>query len=491
MEGCSLARFNQSTLTGIKKRGKKRRQSYMNDFGFIVKERKRSSYRPADRDDDLRRYGEKQREFIDSVLDGKNTLMHGPAGTGKSAATKKLVSMLTARGIKHALCAPTGAAAVRIEGRTIHSLFSGLGLMKDEPERLATELRRHHPHTLNRLQHNIDIIVIDEISMVSSTFFDKIDKLFRIILNKPNTPFGGKQMVMSGDFYQLPPIETDDEGRRFVFESAVWKSLNLSVVNMTYVYRQSASKFSGILARMRVGRLNIEDLSILLDRVGVDNRPNAHGITTTNLFSTNKDTDTFNETELAKLDGDVHVHHADCEVVPYRNRHESAVKDLYRVAKDIRKHHGTPTILRTKVGAQVMLRTNMDIDVELFNGARGVITGFNNATGFPIVRFLSGIQRMISPVLFDIDHPDGVIHIRQIPLSLAWATTVHKSQGCTVDAVRIDTKHMFAEGQAYVAFSRVKSIDGLLLVNFDPKVVRVNAKVLAMFPPSDDIIKSL
>ena len=445
----------------------------LNNAGFYVK---RDPLATAS-DFELELLSDEQKGMVESALLGENILMHGPAGTGKSVTLKRLIYVLQRRHHRFAITAFTGSAAININGTTIHSFFKGLGLMKEDAETLFKKMKRK-PDLMNKVIQ-LQTLVIDEISMVSSTFFDKIDKLFRLA-TKIDRPFGGKQIILSGDFYQLPPMEKAKDGAQFAFESKVWKEMQLKTIEMKSVFRQVQGEFIDILHKMRVGELDIGDMSTLCKRVNA--KIGTNDIIPTSLFSTNANADSVNCEQLEKLPGLAVTFMAKCTVNPKPGISEHDTKELFRSSMDIRKYCPAPEELKLKVGAQVMLRRNLDLAGGLANGSRGFVVDFENMTQNPIVKFVNGKQRVIDPFEFEFDYVHGKIVVKQLPLMLAWAMTIHKSQGSSLDLVSISTHNMFVDGQAYVAFSRARTLEGLSLRDFDPRAVRVSEKVKAAFP---------
>lgn len=423
--------------------------------------------------------GSKQKDAMKAFIDGTNVLIHGPAGSGKSVTIRRIRQVLVTGKIPHEVCAFTGSAAVNIHGTTIHHIFKGLGLMKGDGPTLYKKLRRKK-YVIEKLRR-MRVLIIDEISLISASFFDKIDYLLRKA-TKTDKPFGGKQIVLSGDFYQLPPIDpTAETGSMFAFQSEVWPQLDLKVIDMNNIYRQTDNRFIDILQRMRYGKLVIADLADLVDRIHVKLENDA-GVIPTSLFATNADADAVNQSELLKLDDSTHKDFiAQCAVTAKKDIPECDMKTLYKHSVHVRKHAIAPEILSVRVGAQVMLRYNMDVQRGLINGSRGSVIEINE-TGVTVA-FINGHVLHVCPHDFVTEHEFGTIQYKQIPIILAWAMTIHKSQGCTVDSLRLSTNRIHTHGQAYVAFSRCRNLQSLSLNNFDPRCVRASPAVLDKFPP--------
>lgn len=427
--------------------------------------------------------GTEQEAVIDLAMEGHNVLMHGPAGTGKSITVKRLLQLYNKRNTNYALMAYTGAAAVHIRGTTIHSFFRGLGLMDGEVDILIKKAKRSRE--LVQKIKSVEVLLIDEISMVPAPFFVKIDTIFRAVTGV-DLPFGGKQVLMFGDFFQLPPIDKDSSsGAEFVFETDLWEALELTVIHATCVYRQNDPEFVDLLNELRVGEVSMNTMALLMPRVCEvkDRDDNEDNIRPTILYSRNIDVDTMNHEELMRLNTPSVTHESECIVTPKPLSTEKQLKELYRKSKDIEKHCVAPMVLTTKVGAQVMLRKNM-LTHDLFNGSRGVVIGYGGTNNrFPVVQFTNGTIHTIYPHRFEYHYPFGSVAVVQIPLILAWAITIHKSQGCTVDRLHMSMEGIRTPGQAYVAFSRVRSLSGLTISNFNPRVVRAHPKVIAAFKP--------
>jgi ATP-dependent DNA helicase PIF1 len=432
------------------------------------------------RDEHVVGMGQQQIEVMKAFTNGENILMHGPAGTGKSVTIRRIRALLDDGGICYEIAALTGPAAVNIQGTTIHRIFRGLGLMKDTGEKLFSKMKRL-PELMNRILF-MQVLIIDEISMVSAGFLDKIDYLIRAC-TKIDKPFGGKQVFFSGDFYQLEPIERGENGKHFAFQSDVWSEIKLSIIEMSTIYRQTDRDFVDILQKMRVGRLDIDSISSLIKRVNVRLHSD-DGVVPTSIFAHNKDADKVNNQEIMKLDSKTErLFESSCVVNAKNGITETDMKELYRHSMQVRTHSVAPDDLKLRIGAQVMLRYNMNIQNQLVNGSRGVVVSYTHDGQGVVVAFLNGRVCKIMPHEFITEMKTGTITFTQLPLILAWAMTIHKSQGSTMDLLMLSTSHIRSHGQAYVAFSRCRSIDSISLIDFDPRCIHVDPAVLAAFPP--------
>lgn len=454
------------------------------------------------------------------IIEGQNVFVTGQAGTGKSELIKRIVHCWTDEGLKHAICATTGIAAVSIGGRTFHSVF-WMRPGDEDPAIKAEDIYKRIRETRAgdyyvRIMRAMQAVVIDEVSMMSGGLLQKTSDLMKIV-RQNGRPMGGLQVVMVGDFFQLGPV--DRSALKPLFQTEVFRDMYDSAVmlQLNEMYRQSDKAFQSLLGRMRTGRLTSDDIHVLQSRVGVD--VSVDGIAPTILYATNRDVDAVNEGALGELPGPVETfsRYAGHGIVRARGLTggtEASAAALEKFLRDLRDSE-----VRLKVGAQVMLTFNFK-DLGLVNGSRGVVedfvevvdrVGLAGAKGpkgfppsilddfdhkhrsvlikgrkFPRVKFLkadgTSISILVPLVRFERRTDDVLAYAWVCPLRLAWATTVHKSQGQTLDCVQISLdSSVFAEGQAYVAVSRARCLRGLSLSAFDPAVVRANAAVLEFY----------
>lgn len=417
---------------------------------------------------------EAQFRTIQLLLKRKSVFFTGAAGTGKSYIIQILRDVLRHLDVENkiAFTAPTGVAACNIEGTTIHS-WAGIGLANESVEKLLEKVRGNM-NVRNRWRRT-EILVIDEISMLPAELFDMLSVIGSQIRGDPR-PFGGLQVVLCGDFFQLPPVRST----KFCFESVHWSQLlgEDGVVVLDKVFRQKDSLFQRILNDMRRGVLTDASKSVLSSRMQPFSTRN--GIVPTLLYATNKGVDEINEQKLEAIDDEVVEYHA------YDTGEEEFLAQLRNGMK-------APTLLRLKKGAQVMLLKNISLEEGLVNGARGVVKGFaeplKTSMGTirsPIVDFsvrLGGREALISDVVVELStwdqkRGDRVLARReQIPLMLAWAISIHKSQGMTIPYLSVSFQGMFEYGQAYVALSRATDLEGLFLEKFNASTIKANEKV--------------
>lgn len=396
-----------------------------------------------------------QHAFVLATEERQNIFLTGSGGVGKSVVIKKIYDTLAPR--KHiGLTSLTGISASIIGGHTLHS-YLGIGLGAASFEKLYKKIKESK--FINYRWRQLDILIIDEISMMPIDLFEKIEKLARKVRKVPD-PFGGIQLILSGDFLQIKPVGSD----KYCFESLVWKQVVNTTVHLTEIIRQKDIAFSSILNKIRFGNIDNECRELLKTRE-IKYISNT-GLIPTMLYSTNDKVDRTNAKYYNKLQGHEYTYMISFEWFVQ-------VKDKEKYEKMAK----FPFEINLRVGAQVMYLINCN---DLVNGSRGVIKSFVN--GFPSVLFVDGIERVISPSCFNIEDRDEVIvSYAQLPLKLAWAMTIHKSQGSTLDLVRIDFGNIFEYGQFYVAISRCKTLDGLFLRNLDFNTIMAHPKAVEFY----------
>ena len=360
----------------------------------------------------------------------------------------------------------------------------------------------------------LQTLVVDEASMLQASLFEKVSDVLKVV-RQNGAPFGGLQLVLVGDFFQLPPVS---KTLTFLFESPVFRASISSRVVLTEVWRQRDPEFVALLGRMRTSSLNDADIQILKDRVGAD--VSRFGIEPTELWSTNKDVDRLNADRLSQIKGPsvFFERQSGSRNADGRDPTVALEKFLKDVGLGASVHLKGPVeatdSAQSQVGAQVMLTVNLSMECGLVNGSRGVVVGFAEAPDascadiwhtfdaddpdqmrcypkgvkLPKVRFLCGDKTMTILVPFSrwsrTMAAEGqtsrlMVYAWSMPLKLAWASTVHKSQGQTLDCVKASLdKTVFAPGQAYVAVSRARTLQGLTLTAFDPSVIVADRKVI-------------
>lgn len=439
-----------------------------------------------------------QQAVFDAVLRGESIFLTGPGGTGKSFLIHHLYHDIYKQiGKKVSLTALTGCAALLLhpKAKTIHS-WAGIRLGKDPVPILVRDIRKNRRAALRWVTS--DILVIDEISMMTPELFEKLDQVGRQVRRNDRLPFGGLQLVLVGDFYQLPPVSKGDS-ITFLFESDLWKQMNLSRYELSEIVRQKDPVFQKILNQARRGEMTRKSLKILATRMDLDYQ--SLEIKPTMLFTRRAEVDDINMTHLAKLTTERKIYKPSTLFLPTANTQGLTEQDSL-VQKAVAKLDAdaaySPELILA-VGAQVMLIVNKDPGSGLVNGSRGIIVGFIEQTSteegvpterrfavdtnllLPLVKFRSGITMAIEHATWEVPDMPGVLR-RQIPLRLAWAYTVHKAQGSTLDCALIDVgEKTFEYGQAYVALSRVKDLESLYIHDLEPTAFRAHEKVKAFY----------
>ena len=433
-------------------------------------------------------FSTEQQLAFDKYVSGENIFITGPGGSGKSYLIKKIASHARQNGKKIAICAMTGCAAILLNcgAKTMHS-WSGIGLARGDENIIVTRI------ITNKFKRNFwkytDVLVLDEVSMLSSKLFNLLDLIGQRVRKSP-LPFGGIQLVFCGDFFQLPPIGNDDdpESKQFCFESKLWNNTfenskgENNQIQLTTIFRQKDEIFAKILNQIRVGRLTKTPYNTLMEYVGRKVDPSCK-IKPTVLFPTRRAVEEINRTEMTKLTSDVKEFSCKrVELIDEEDKKEIIVK---KEASEKQKESEEKYLvtnglfektLKLREGAQVMCIANVDMENGIYNGSQGIVIGFTPESN-PIVRFVNGVERAMGPHTWLSENVAG-LGVSQIPLILAWAITIHKSQGSTLDMAEIDIGNgIFECGQSYVALSRVRDLSGLYLSAFNPQKIKVNKKV--------------
>jgi len=342
-----------------------------------------------------------------------------------------------------------------------------MGVRDDIPDGFADHVSKSRREIIEKT----DVLIIDEISMLHDFRLDMVDEICRLVRRK-DEPFGGIQVVMSGDFYQLPPVNRgDSRGGGFVVNSNVWKEIDPVILYLTNQYRQNeGDKLLEILTSMRENDIRRHHAESLLQRV---DEVLPDGIELTELHTTNIDVDRVNEGHLARLEGD--------ELIYQQHTTGSA-----NYVENLQRSVLAPAVLSIKKGALGMTVKN-DTSRRFANGSIGKVMDFEPGTEYPVVEFLNGKIVTIMPDTWELRDGDKKrASISQIPLRLAWAITVHKSQGMTLDAARIDLRKAFVPGMGYVALSRVKSLDNLYLSGINRMALQMSEDAHLI----DDMLRS-
>ena len=420
-----------------------------------------------------------QQAIIDAIHHGENIFITGVAGTGKSFVIEQIRKRYPV-----SVTATTGIAALNVEGSTIHS-WAGLGDGSMDPASIAGRIMNTSIPWMAPIRNNImhcKRLVIDEVSMLSAKLLDTIDFVFRSVRGQPAIPFGGIQVILTGDFLQLPPVSKTEEAE-FCYRSEAWHNAKIKTYQLTKVFRQENQAFADCLGRVRVGCPTPADIAMLMQREGA--MPSPHDeVVPIRVFSTNAQADTVNYQQLEGIQRPEMIYNA--EDIPAPNLSEKQ-KQMYE--DKLNRDCLAPKVLIVKIGAQVMLLKNVAVPMGLVNGSMGTIIDFEDVTNAPIVKFNNGQTKAIGKADWELkegknlpgESPDVMMTRRQYPLRLAYAITIHKCQGMSLDRVHCNMDRIFADGQAYVALSRAKSLEGLYLSGFTPARVFANKKALRFY----------
>lgn len=447
----------------------------------------------------MENFTDEQNLAFEKYINGENVFITGPGGSGKSHLIRHIYSHAESENKNVKVCAMTGCAAILLQCKatTLHS-FAGIGLAnKSIEEVLRTVFEKRHKLKNWR---KTDILILDEVSMMSLKLLIILDKIARKVYKNPDIPFGGLQVIFSGDFYQLPPIKCNDEEKEasmFCFESKLWQEI-FPVENQIFlktIFRQSDNKLLKILKYIRRGSITNSTKEMLEKKVyskeEIDKIIKEKVITI--LSPIKRDVDNINMRSYSELGDNMEKNVYKIKFVQSGNTKEnkvgviteelnnlllnsnSAIKNDYEfLANNLMAEKS----LELKVGTYVMCIANINLNSEnqIANGSQGMVVGFKN--GLPLVKFTNINQAIVIDYYTWKSETNKNIAVSQIPLIYAWAITIHKSQGLTLENALIDIgKNIFEDGQTYVALSRVKSLDGLYLSSFDYRKISANPKV--------------
>ncbi len=412
-----------------------------------------------------------EQKYAYDLVGKKNIFITGEAGSGKTFLLNKIIEKCkTIYNKKNiGITSLSGISSILIKGTTLHSYLGiGLGTL---PEKKLIDKILKRGNFLN-IWKNMSILIIDEISLLTEELFDKLDNIAKII-RKNNRPFGDIKLILSGDFLQLPCING-----KFCFESKKWDEIVDEVIYLNYNKRQSKDlEFQKCLKNIRIGNITNsvkKTLNKCIDRK-IDNK---YGIKPTKLYSTKIEVEKYNNDELDSLASENNEF--------YQYDRQIIRNNINIFEKTIINSCPLPESLQLCKGAQVMLICNLDIKSGLANGSRGIITGFD-IDNYPIVKFMSGLEISIIPYQIEynelvLDMKSPSIIIRQIPLIVSFACTYHKTQGITLEYGEIDLSNIFEYGQAYVALSRIKSLESLVIKNRIPyHKIKAHPKALKFY----------
>jgi len=410
-----------------------------------------------------------QETALSILKTGANVFLTGEPGSGKTFVINQYISWLSAAGLNVAVTASTGIAATHIGGLTIHS-WSGIGARDGltamdldqitSKEKLVKRIKKTH------------VLIIDEISMIDGKILDMVNIICRKIRDS-DEPFGGLQVVCVGDFFQLPPISRMGDMTRYAFESRAWDDIRPLICYITEQYRHLDELLHSLLNSIRKGEIEEDHYNLLNEQTTID----FEDIEPTRLYTHNADVDAVNNKKLSEITGASRSFKM--QTRGSKAYHESLIRNCL-----------SPSVLQLKENAMVMCTKN-NFEAGYANGTLARVVGFDNYGGFPIIETSDKRRITIEPVSWELAE-DGKVRasIEQVPLRLAWAITVHKSQGMSLDAAEVDLSKSFVYGQGYVALSRVRSLAGLKVLGMNANALMVDPKIILadkkFFSESDD-----
>lgn len=413
----------------------------------------------------------KQQSVLDHCKNKENVFVTGPGGTGKSFLIQTLLNHYINIGKKIAVCALTGVSAELLEcnAKTIHS-WSGTGILKGSLDKIIKNIYKKEKE---KSWLATDVLIVDEVSMMNKKFFETLDKIGRII-RKINKPFGNIQLIFLGDFFQLPPVGNnhDMDTHKFCFESEMWKETFPITISLTKIYRQSDLIFSNILNLIRKGIITDDNFYTLVERkIKLKDYDKNITIIAPKNYLVRK----INKERLSELSTDLKTY--EYEFIKTEEYDYTIDPEIEQAAENELLADINQSEIFLKIGAKVMCTCNLitEGEYQIVNGSQGIVSGFNGE--LPIVSFDNGITQTMDYQIVMSEEVEG-LGIKQLPLMLSWAINIHKSQGITLERAIIDIgDDIFCAGQAYVALSRVKCLEGLHLISINTKRIWANEKV--------------
>ena len=400
-----------------------------------------------------------QQQALELLKSGANVFITGSAGSGKTYLLNQFIDYLRQYQVPVGITASTGIAATHIGGQTIHS-FTSLGVRDHIGERELEQIKSRHP--VSKRLRAIKVLIVDEISMLAGNTLANVDSILRYV-RAHNQAFGGVQLVLCGDFFQLPPVNRSGQDLRSIiaFMHPVWLSAELKICYLTEQHRQSESRLLRLLNEMRLGAISAASTQALQHKLNSEPASEAK----IKLYTHNVDVDSYNLSQLAGLEGDSELYSA-------------STSGANALIEQLRRSVLAPALLELKTGARVMFVKN-NYDRGHFNGSLGVVRGFTREEKWPVVDCANGLTITAEPAEWSIENEYGekLASYSQIPLRLAWAITVHKSQGMTLDSAELDLSKCFESGQGYVALSRLRAFSELQLSGINDQALEMNQLV--------------
>jgi len=405
----------------------------------------------------------KQETALNILKLGKNVFITGSAGTGKTYLLNKFIRYLKSKDIYPSVVAPTGISASHLKGQTIHSFFY-LGIRNSIDEGYIDFLL--DKKYLQKRFASLQVLIIDEVSMVSPEIFSAMDIILQSF-KESIEPFGGVQVILSGDFFQLPPISKIKKEKRFAWQSPSWRDLKLKSCYLEEKFRQDDNRLIKILDEIRAGEISDYTHNMLESRFEKELKAN---FKPTKLYTHNIDVDRINNAELNKLKGKA-------KLFVYGSKgSKTNIEKIFKVSLVLEE------LTLKKKAVVIFIKNNHEQGY--VNGTTGVVESFSPIDNMPIVKTTDGHKIKLEYEDWSIENDRGEVlaTISQVPLRLAWAITIHKSQGMTLSSAEIDLSKTFEVGQGYVALSRIKSLDGLKLMGINYKALCVDPLILHIDP---------
>ena len=410
-----------------------------------------------------------QQTAVNYFLLGENVFISGVAGCGKSYLINFLKNNYSQLGLE--ITASTGISAVNVGGATIHS-WAGIGLANQPLDHILENLNSFKFSKIKQRIKATNCLIIDEISMISAEVFDLLNQVLQKVRKSPK-PMGGLQVLLFGDFLQLPPVNNNKNNTQYCFNSQTWQDLNLKNVILNESFRQSDAKFVEILNHIRFGNITEDVKQLLSSRITIND--NSPAIKPTVLTTHNQRADEINQQFLQQI-----VTEAKTFTATYKGN-ENKIAFL-------KKNCLASEALSLKVGAQVMMIKNSLQKEGVVNGSIGIVKDFSNKKNYPIVEFANQKSYTISPETWSIEKInlttkaiETEASLVQIPLVLAWSITIHKSQGLTLDKIKCDLNYAFDAGQAYVALSRARFLEGVFIDSIDFNKITANKQAIEFY----------
>ncbi len=406
-----------------------------------------------------------QAQALSALKTGANVFLTGEPGAGKTYVLNEYIAWLEAAGLTVAVTASTGIAATHVGGMTIHS-WSGIGV-RDTLTRYDLDQITQKEKLVKRFSR-AHVLVIDEISMLDGTVLDMVDLVLKTA-RQSNEAFGGLQVVFVGDFFQLPPVTKQGQMMRYAFQSRAWENARPLCCYLTEQWRHEDEMLAGLLSAIRRGEVEEEHYTLLSEQTDIA----YEGVVPTRLYTHNADVDAVNLEQLKGLGG-------------YGRTFTMTSRGSRPMIESLMRNCLSPEALTLKEDAMVMCTKN-NFEVGYVNGTLGRVVGFDADDGFPEIETADGRRITMRPVDWEVQDEGKVLaSVSQVPLRLAWAITVHKSQGMSLDAAEVDLSRAFVYGQGYVALSRVRTLAGLRVLGVgataltvDPRVIEQDARFRA------------